>query len=69
MTRQTYRWWHDYVMKAQEIRLIKGRLKFGGSTNSAPFPSAIVVFRGTGLLYGVFSTFYQGKQCTGAVTE
>ena len=29
-----------------EIRFIKGRLKFGDSKNSAPFPSAIVVFRG-----------------------
>jgi len=28
-----------------EIRLLPGRLKFGGSTNSAPFPSMIVVFR------------------------
>lgn len=40
------RWWHDYVMLASEIRLIKGRLKFGDSKNSAPFPSCIVVFRG-----------------------
>ena len=36
--------WHDYVMKAKEIRFIKGRLKFGGSKNSAPFPSALVIF-------------------------
>ena len=28
-----------------EIRFLPGRLKFGGSTNSAPFPSMIVVFR------------------------
>lgn len=38
-------WWHDYCMKG-EIRFIKGRLKFGGQKNSAPFPSAIVIFRG-----------------------
>lgn len=38
-------YWHDYVMKADEIRLIRGRLKFGKARNSAPFPSAIVVFR------------------------
>jgi phage N-6-adenine-methyltransferase len=37
--------WHEYVMKATEIRFIKGRLKFGDSKNSAPFPSAIVVFK------------------------
>ena len=43
-SRTDTRWWHDYVMKASEIRFIKGRLKFSGSKNSAPFPSAIVVF-------------------------
>jgi len=38
-------YWHDYCMKG-EIRFIRGRLKFGGHSNSAPFPSAIVIFRG-----------------------
>jgi site-specific DNA-methyltransferase (adenine-specific) len=37
-------WWHDYVMKSKDIRFIRGRLKFGDSVNSAPFPSAVVVF-------------------------
>jgi len=37
-------WWHDYCMKGQ-IEFIRGRLKFGGSKNSAPFPSAIVIFK------------------------
>ena len=37
-------WWWDICMKG-EIRFIRGRLKFGGCENSAPFPSAIVVFR------------------------
>lgn len=37
-------WWHEYAMKG-EVRLIRGRLKFGDADNSAPFPSAIVVFR------------------------
>lgn len=31
-----------------EIRFLRGRLKFGGSKNSAPFPSMVVVFRGGG---------------------
>jgi hypothetical protein len=31
-----------------EVRFLKGRLKFVGATNSAPFPSMIVVFRGVG---------------------
>lgn len=35
---------HDYCMNAEEIRLIRGRLKFGNSKNTAPFPSMIVVF-------------------------
>jgi phage N-6-adenine-methyltransferase len=38
------KWWHDYVMH-HEIRFIKGRLKFGGHTNSAPFPSALVIMK------------------------
>ena len=37
-------YWHDYVMKGK-ITFIRGRLKFGGSKNPAPFPSAIVVFK------------------------
>jgi phage N-6-adenine-methyltransferase len=36
--------WHEYCMKG-EIRFIRGRLKFGGQKNSAPFPSAVVIFR------------------------
>ena len=39
------KYWHDYVMKAEYIYFIKGRLKFGDSKNCAPFPSAVVVFR------------------------
>jgi len=38
------KWFHEQVIPfAREIRFIRGRLKFGGSTNSAPFPSMIVV--------------------------
>jgi phage N-6-adenine-methyltransferase len=37
------KWWHDYAM-AGHIVFIRGRLKFGGSKNSAPFPSAMVIF-------------------------
>ena len=43
-SRTDTRWWHEYCMKG-DIRFIKGRLKFGGSTNSAPFPSALVIFK------------------------
>jgi site-specific DNA-methyltransferase (adenine-specific) len=34
-------------MRADEIYFLKGRLKFGECDNSAPFPSAVVVFDGT----------------------
>lgn len=44
-SRTDTRYWHDYIMKAKEIRFIKGRLKFGGSKKSAPFPSCIVIFK------------------------
>tara|TARA_R110002126_G_scaffold138790_1_gene283363 strand:+ start:7664 stop:8146 length:483 start_codon:yes stop_codon:yes gene_type:complete len=38
------KYWHDYVMKAQAVYFVKGRLKFGDSNNSAPFPSSVIVF-------------------------
>lgn len=38
-------WWHDYVLPYGEVTFIRGRLKFGGAKNSAPFPNAIVVFK------------------------
>lgn len=45
-SRTDTRWFHDYIYKkASEIRFIKGRLKFGDSKNSAPFPSMVVIFR------------------------
>lgn len=37
------RWWHDYCSKGI-VYFVRGRLKFGGHQNSAPFPSAIVIF-------------------------
>lgn len=39
------KYFHEYIYrKAKEIRFLKGRLKFGDSKNSAPFPSMVVVF-------------------------
>lgn len=38
------RWFHTLCLPyAQEIRFLRGRLKFGDAVNSAPFPSMIVV--------------------------
>lgn len=45
-SRTDTQYWHDYVMKAKEIWFIKGRLKFDGLEGSAPFPSAIIIFKG-----------------------
>lgn len=39
------KWFHDYILGKAEVRFIRGRLKFGGSKNSAPFPSMVVIFR------------------------
>ena len=44
--RTDVKWFHEIVLPyASEIRFIKGRLKFGGSKNSEPFPSMIVIFK------------------------
>ena len=37
------RWWQEYVKRGQ-VWFLRGRLKFGDARNSAPFPSAIVIF-------------------------
>lgn len=37
-------WWHEYCMNG-EIRFVRGRLRFGGVEDNAPFPSAVVIFR------------------------
>ena len=44
-SRTDTKYWHTYCMKAYEIRFVKGRLKFGGSKDSAPFPSAVIIFK------------------------
>jgi len=44
-SRTDTKYWHDFIFnKASEVRFVKGRLKFGNSKNSAPFPSAIIVY-------------------------
>ncbi len=41
------KYFHQYIYGKEniEIRFLKGRLKFGEATNSAPFPSMLVIFR------------------------
>ena len=38
-------WWHNWAMLADEIRFIRGRLKFGTAKNNAPFPSVVLIFK------------------------
>lgn len=40
----TQGFFHDYIYHKAEIRFIKGRLKFGGCKDAAPFPSMVVIF-------------------------
>lgn len=44
-SRTDTKWFHECIYNNAEIRFIKGRLKFGNSNNSAPFPSMIVIFK------------------------
>jgi site-specific DNA-methyltransferase (adenine-specific) len=44
-SRTDTRWFHEWVYGKAELRFLKGRLKFGGSDQSAPFPSLVAVFR------------------------
>lgn len=40
------RWFHEIVLPhAAEIRFLRGRLRFGGSKNSDPFPSMVAIFK------------------------
>ena len=42
------RWFHEYIYSKvdirEDVRFLRGRLRFGGANNSAPFPSMVVVF-------------------------
>ena len=52
-SRTDTKWFHDYALKAAEIRFFRGRLKFKANhiepdldhTNAAPFPSMLVIYR------------------------
>lgn len=37
-------WFHDWVYGKARLRFVRGRLKFGGSKNPAPFPSLIAIY-------------------------
>lgn len=49
-------WWWDYCRHG-EVRFLRGRLRFGGGDNGAPFPSAVVVFgRGADVIWWELAT-------------
>lgn len=54
------KWFHKYCVKG-DIIFIKGRLKFGNSKNSAPFPSMIVIF--SGVAPNTFIPIYKKGSC------
>lgn len=44
-SRTDTQWWHEYVLnKANSLHFVRGRIKFEGSYNSAPFPSVIAIY-------------------------
>jgi len=47
-SRTDTRWFHDFVLPliaaGSTVRFLRGRLRFGGQKNAAPFPSLVVVF-------------------------
>ena len=44
-SRTDTRWFHDWVYGKAELRFVRGRLKFGNSKLSAPFPSLVAIYR------------------------
>ena len=51
-SRTDTQWFHDFILGKAEIRFVKGRLKFGDGSNSAPFPSLVAIYRSPILLKG-----------------
>jgi len=53
-SRTDTRWWHEHVWDRKkfpsqpranvEVRFVRGRLRFGGASAGAPFPSVVIVF-------------------------
>jgi len=44
-SRTDTRWFHEWVYGKADLRFVKGRLKFGDGTQSAPFPSLVAIYR------------------------
>lgn len=48
-SRTDTKWFQDYCLPYAEIRFVRGRLKFGGCKDPAPFPCAVVIFPAKGV--------------------
>lgn len=42
--RTSTQWWHNHATTADAVCFVEGRLTFGGADNSAPAPSAVVIW-------------------------
>lgn len=45
-------WWHDWIQGKAEVRFLRGRVQFirpGKKLDNAPFPCAVVIYRGVPL--------------------
>ena len=60
-------WWHDYVMKAREIRFVKHKVVFTGDKNGVPFWGSVIVVFGPGVSFDapVVSSYMQPKHTRG----
>lgn len=56
-------WWHDYVMRAKEIRFIKHKVSFEGEAEGVPFWGSVIVVFGPGVTHESprVSTYMQPK--------
>ena len=48
--RTNTKWFHEYCMKASELRFFKGRPKFGDAKHGLPQPLVLVVFKAGSVL-------------------
>jgi len=58
-SRTDTKWFQDFILGKSEIRFIRGRLKFGGQSNSAPFPSILVIWKGA--IHALLTSRTEGK--------
>lgn len=70
LARTETRWWHDFIMQASEIWLVKGRLTFGAATQPCTFPNAVAVFRNSSdwKTFGTMDTYGMPISCSSPST-